>query len=146
MQRRRQAAAAAPLLTIVERTRGEQQVPPARWFTTRQSTAGKDVDFPELLSQTRLSKASCFILRDTDREPHKDRLKEGAVTGFAISSDSGLLWLGTTTYGVQFIPEMLGSTAYRFHALPEDEKLQWRVYYATLLPLVGRDNLVSNPA
>jgi hypothetical protein len=92
VQRRRQAAAATPLLTVVERTRGEQQVSPARWFPTRQSTAGKDVDVPELLLQTRLSKASCFILRDTDREPHKDRLKEDAVTGFAISSDSGLLW------------------------------------------------------
>ena len=41
---------------------------------------------------------------------------------------------------------MMGSTAYKFHALPEDERLQWRVYYATLLPLEGRDNLVSNPA
>ena len=146
VQRRRQAAAAAPLLTVVERTRGDQPVPPARWFPLRQFTAGKTVDFPELLSQSRLSKASCFILRDTDREPHKDRLKEGAVTGFAISSEGGLLWLGTTTYGVQFIPEMLGSTAFKIQALPEDERLQWRVYYATLLPLNGRDSLVSNPA
>ena len=146
VQRRRQAAAATPLLTIVDRTRGTLQVSPARWFPTRQSTAGKDANFPELLSQTRLSKASCYILRDTDREPHKNRLKEGGVTGFAISSASGLLWLGTTTYGVQFIPEMMGSTAYKFHALPEDERLQWRVYYATLLPLEGRYNLVSNPA
>ena len=64
VQRRRQAAAAAPLLTVVERTRGDQPVPPACWFPLRQFTAGKTVDFPELLSQSRLSKASCFILRD----------------------------------------------------------------------------------
>ena len=59
VQRRRQAAAAVPLLTIVERrTRGEQQVPPTRWFPKRRSTAGKEVDFPELLSQTRAAQQS----------------------------------------------------------------------------------------
>ena len=56
VQRRRQAAAAAPLLTIVDRTRGKQQVSPARWFPTRQSSAGKDTNFPELLRRRALAK------------------------------------------------------------------------------------------